>query len=78
MAFSISRQRSIFRCARSEYGSEGCGIAAAGIKGGAGQSTLDIGDVVAQPASSISGKSGSNLCSLGALLCGIEGSYHLG
>ena len=49
---SISRHRSIFRNARAEYGSEGCGMLAAGGKGGAGQSTLEVGEIVPQPASS--------------------------
>ena len=78
MAFSISRQRSIFRCARSEYGSEGGGVTAAGIEGGAGQSTLEIGDVVAQLASNIAGSSSSSLGCLGSSCRSIEGSYHLG
>lgn len=78
VALSISRQRSIFRCARSEYGSEGCSVTAAGIEGGAGQSTLEIGKVVAQPASSIAGSSSSLLGCLGSFRCSIEGSYHLG
>lgn len=77
MALSISRQRSIFRCARVEYGSEGCGVTAAGIKGGAGQSTLEVGDVVAQPASNVASSSGSHLGGLGSFLCSIEGSYRL-
>ena len=77
MALSISRQRSIFRCARSEYGSEGCGVTAAGIEGGAGQSTLEIGDVVAQPTRSIIGSSSSHLGRLGSFCLGIEGSYGL-
>jgi len=78
VALSISRQRSIFRCTRSEYGSEGCSVTAAGIEGGAGQSTLEIGKVVAQPASSIAGSSSSLLGRLGSFRCSIEGSYHLG
>lgn len=78
MALSISRQRSIFRCTRVEYGSEGCGVTAAGIEGGAGQSTLEVGDVVAQLASNIAGSSSSSLGGLGSFRLSIEGSYDLG
>ena len=77
MALSISPQRFIFRSTRVEYGSEGCGVTAAGIKGGAGQSTLEIGDVVAQPTRSIIGSSSSHLGRLGSFCLGIEGSYRL-
>ena len=78
MALSISSQRLIFRCARSKYCSEGCGVTAAGIEGGAGQSTLEVGDVVAQPTSNIAGSNSSSLGRLGSFGRSIEGSYHLG
>ena len=77
MALSISPHRFIFRSTRVEYGSEGCGVTAAGIEGGAGQSTLEIGDVVAQPTRSIIGSSSSHLGRLGSFCLGIEGSYGL-
>lgn len=50
---------------------------AAGIKGGAGQSTLDVGNVVAQPTSSIIGSSSSLPGHLDSFLCSIECSYGL-
>lgn len=78
VALSISSQRLIFRCARSKYCSEGCGVTAAGIEGGAGQSTLEVGNVVAQPTSNITGSNSSSLGRLGSFGCSIEGSYHLG
>ena len=78
VALSISAQRFIFRSTRAEYGSKGCAVTAAGIKGGAGQSTLEVGKVVAQPARSITGSSGSHLGRLGSFGRGIQGSYHLG
>lgn len=77
MALSISSQRLIFRCARSKYCSEGCGVTAAGIEGGAGQSTLEVGNVVAQPTSNIAGSNSSSLGRLGSFCLGIECSYGL-
>ena len=77
VTLSISAQRLIFRSTRVEYGSEGCGVLAAGIKGGAGQSTLDVGNVVAQPTSSVIGSSSSLAGHLDSFLCSIECSYGL-
>lgn len=77
VALSLSRQVRISFCALVEYGTEGCGVLAAGRKGGCGIAPLGVGEVVAQEVTLRASSISCNLILMGTGLGCIEGSYHL-